>query len=154
MNGLLKIRKLLSKPVLIHGVTIVLTLVVIQLILDAYQDSFLLFMSPLGFAFFMLTQYLIQPIILGALNIVLLHRLYGYEGWQIGFWLNGLFLLLAFSTITIVLQTIFGFATSPYITVAEVFLLPYPFGYLGKFSNRGNKTAAPQQASIAPSKSP
>jgi hypothetical protein len=129
---------------------IVLTLVFIQLILDACQNSFLLYMPPLGFAFFIVIQYLIQPIIVGALNIVLLHRLYGYEGWQTGFWLNGLFLLLAFSTITIVLQTIFGFAASPYITVAEVFLLPYPFGYLGKFSNRGNKTVATQRDSTAP----
>jgi hypothetical protein len=150
---LLRIRKLLSKPVLIHGLIIVLTLVFIQLILDAYQNSFLLYIPPLGFAFFMITQYLIQPIILGALNVVLLHRLYGYEGWQTGFWLNGIFLLLAFSTITVIFQTIFGLAASPYITVAEVLLLPVPFGYLGKFSNRGNKTAAPQQVSPAPATS-
>jgi len=146
-------RKLLSKPVLIHGLIIVLTLVFIQLILDAFQNSFLLYIPPLGFAFFMIIQYLIQPIILGALNVVLLHRLYGYEGWQTGFWLNGIFLLLAFSTITVIFQTIFGLAASPYITVAEVLLLPVPFGYLGKFSNRENKTAAPQQASPAPATS-
>ncbi|MCW4046505.1 MAG: hypothetical protein NWE99_02945 [Candidatus Bathyarchaeota archaeon] len=142
-----RIRKLLSKPVLIHGFIIVLTLTIIQVILDALQKSFLLFMPPLGFAFFMVAQYLIQPIIVGALNIALLHRLYGYEGWQTGFWLNGIFLLLAFSTITVIFQTIFGLAATPYIMVAEVLLLPLPFGYLGKFSNRGNKPAAQQQAS-------
>jgi hypothetical protein len=146
-------RKLLSKPVLVHGVMIVLTLVVIQLILDASQNSFLLFMAPLGFAFFMIAQFLIQPIIVGALNIVLLHRLYGHEGWQTGFWLNGIFLLLAFSTITVIFQTIFGLAATPYILLVEVFLLPVPFGYLGKFSNRGNQPAVPQQASVAPATS-
>jgi hypothetical protein len=139
----------MSKPVLIHGAIIVLTLVIIQVILDAFQNSFLLYMPPLGFAFFMITQFLLQPIILGALNIVLLHRLYGCEGWQTGFWLNGIFLLLAFSTITVIFQTIFGLAATPYILVAEVFLLPLPFGYLGKFSNRGNQPIASQQASTA-----
>ncbi|MBT0158814.1 hypothetical protein G4O51_02385 [Candidatus Bathyarchaeota archaeon A05DMB-2] len=135
----------MSKPVLIHGFIIVLTLAIIQVILDALQKPFLLFMPPLGFAFFMVAQYLIQPIMVGALNIALLHRLYGYEGWQTGFWLNGIFLLLAFSTITVIFQTIFGLAATPYIMIAEVFLMPLPFGYLGKFSNRGNKPATHTQ---------
>jgi hypothetical protein len=146
---LLRIRKMLSKPVLVHGAIIVIALAIIQLILDASQNSFLLFMPPLGFAFFMITQFLIQPIIIGALNIVLLHRLYGCEGWQTGFWLNGIFLLLAFSTLTVIFQTIFGLAATPYILLAEVLLLPVPFGYLGKFSNRGNQPAAPPQSSNA-----
>jgi len=139
-----------SKIILVHGLIIVLTLVFIQLILDVSQNSFLLYMPPIGFAFFLVIQYLIQPIIVGVLNIILLHRFYGYEGWQIGFWLNGLFLLLAFSTTTVVLQTIFGFAASLYITIAEVLLLPCPFGYLGKFSNSGYRTHTPKQDSIAP----
>jgi hypothetical protein len=146
---LLRIRKIMSKPVLIHGAVIVLTLTVIQLILDASQNSFLLYMPPLGFAFFMITQFLIQPILVGALNIVLLHRQYGCEGWQTGFWLNGIFLLLAFSTITVIFQTIFGLAATPYILVAEVLLLPVPFGYLGKFSNRGDKSGTPRQTPSA-----
>lgn len=150
MNGLQRTRKLLSKPVLIHGFIIVLTLAIIQVILDVLQKTFLLFMPPLGFAFLMVAQYLIQPIIVGALNIALLHRLYGYEGWQTGFWLNGIFLLLAFSTITVIFQTIFGLAATPYIMVAEVVLLSLPFGYLGKFSNRGNKPVVQQQAYSAP----
>lgn len=147
---MLKTRKRLSKPILVHGLIIVLALVFIQLILDACQKSFLLYMPPIGFAFFLVIQYLSQPMIVGVLNIILLHLLYCCEGWQTGFWLNGLFLFLVFSTITVVLQTIFGFAAWPYITIAEVLLLPYPFGYLGKFSNRGNKTASPKHNSTAP----
>ncbi len=150
---MLRMRKLLSKPVLVHGAIIVITLAVIQLILDASQNSFLLFMPPLGFAFFMITQFVIQPTIVGALNIVLLHRLYGHEGWQTGFWLNGIFLLLAFSTITVIFQTVFGLAATPYILLAEVFLLPVPFGYLGKFSNRGSQLATQQTPSAPPEQS-
>ena len=50
----------------------------------------------------------IQPIILGVLNIIAIHRLYNCQGWQIGFWLNGLFLLLFFTTINLLIQTVLG----------------------------------------------
>ena len=129
------------KPILIHGFAITLALVSIQLLLDAFQTSFLLYMPPIGFALFLFTTYGIQPIIIGVLNIILLHRLYDCEGWQIGFWLNGFFLLLTFSTVTVLLQTITSLPFFPLITVAEILILPYPFGYLGKFSNRGNRKA-------------
>jgi hypothetical protein len=101
-------------------------------------------MPPIGFAFFLFISYGILPIIIGVLNIVLLHRFYNCDGWEIGFWLNGLFLTLAFSTITILIQTITGL---PFFAIAivELLILPYPFGILGKFSNRGQKTANPQQ---------
>jgi len=105
-------------------------------------------MPPIGFALFLLTTYGIQPIIVGVLNIVVLHRLYDCEGWQIGLWLNGFFLLLIFSTINLLIQTIAGVPLFLGIGVLEIFLLSYPFGYLGKFSNRGcNKS--PQQPSTA-----
>lgn len=152
MNGLLKTRKL-NKRILIHGSVIMLALVFIQLLLDGFQPSFMLYMPPLGFVFFLLVSYGIQPIVVGALNIAILHRLYNLDGWQIGFWLNGLFLLLTFSTINIILQTIIGFAFSSYITIAEMLILPYPFGYLGKFSNRGSKRTCPQQIPVAQSTS-
>jgi hypothetical protein len=142
VSGLHRIRKL-SKQTFIHGLAITIALVVVQLLLDAFQNSFLLFMPPVGFAFFLFISYGIQPIIIGVLNIVMLHRLYKCEGWQIGFWLNGLFLLLTFSTITLLLQTITGL---PFfvIAVVEILILPYPFGVLGKFSNRG-QNANPQK---------
>jgi hypothetical protein len=142
VNGLHRIRKL-SKQTFIHGLAITIALVVAQLLLDAFQNSFLLFMPPIGFALFLFTTYGIQPIIIGVLNIVMLHRLYKCEGWQIGFWLSGLFLLLTFSTITLLMQTITGL---PFFVIApiEILILPYPFGILGRFTNRG-QNANPQK---------
>ena len=135
----------LSKQIFFHGLAIVVALVVIQLLLDVFQTSFLLFMPPIGFALFVIATYGIQPIILGVLNIVVIHRLYNCEGWRIGFWLNGIFLLLAFSTINLLIETIAGVPFSLALGVLEIFLLSYPFGYLGKFSNRGQKSSSPQQ---------
>ena len=130
----------LSKQVFIHGLAIVFFLVLIQLLLDAFQNLFFLYMPPIGFAFFLLATYVIQPIGLGVVNIVVLQRLYGCEGWQIGLWLNGFFLLLIFSTINLLILTIAGVPFSLGMGILEIFLLSYPFGYLGKFSNQGIKT--------------
>jgi hypothetical protein len=138
----------LSKQVLIHGLAIVIPLVVIQLLLDAFQDAFLLYKPPIGFAIFLLTTYGIQPLILGVLNVIVLHRLYDYEGWQLGLWLNGFFLLLIFSTLNLVIQTMAGVPFSLGIGVLEILLLSYPFGYLGKFSNRGCKTIPEQTSTV------
>jgi hypothetical protein len=133
----------LSKQVFTHGLVIVIALVTIQLLLDAFQNMLLLYMPPIGFAIFLVIMLAIQPIILGVLNIYLLHRLYSCEGWQIGFWLNGFFLLLFFSTINLLIQTSTGIPFSLGIGIVEILLLSYPFGYLGKFSNRGCKTRDP-----------
>ena len=133
-----------SKQIFIHGLTILIPLVIIQLMLDVYQNSLLLYMPPIGFALFLLTSYGIQPIIVGVLNIIVMHRLYDCEGWQIGFWLNGFFLLLVFSTINLLLLTMAGLPFSLVVGIVEILLLSYPFGYLGKFSNRGGKEAISQ----------
>ena len=138
-----------SKQIFIHGLTILIPLVIIQLMLDGYQNSLLLYMPPIGFALLLLTSYGIQPIIVGVLNIIVIHRLYDCEGWQIGFWLNGFFLLLVFSTINLLLQTMAGLPFSLGIGIVEILLLSYPFGYLGKFSNRGCKKTNLGQASTA-----
>jgi len=130
-----------SKQIFIHGLTIIISLVTIQLLLDAYLNAFLLYIPPIGFALFLVTMFAIQPLILGVLNIIVLHRLYYCEGWQIGFWLNGFFLLIVFSTINLLIQTMTGVAFSVGVGVVEVFLLSYPFGYLAKFSNRGCKNS-------------
>ena len=130
-----------SKQIFIHGLTIIISLVTIQLLLDAYLNAFLLYIPPIGFALFLVTMFAIQPLILGVLNIIVLHRLYDCEGWQIGFWLNGFFLLIVFSTINLLIQTMTGVAFSVGVGVVEVFLLSYPFGYLAKFSNRGCKNS-------------
>jgi hypothetical protein len=97
-------------------------------------------MPPIGFAIFLLVMFGIQPLILGVLNIIVMHRFYSCEGWQIGFWLNGFFLLLFFATINLVLLTVAAIPFSVVVGVVEVLLLSYPFGYLAKFSNRGFKT--------------
>lgn len=151
MNGLLKTLKQ-AKPVFIYGLILVAALVVIQLLLDALQNSFLLWMPPIGFAFFLFFQYGIQPIIVGVLNVVILRRFYKCEEWQTGFWLSGIFLLLTFTTINVVLETITGLPFAPYIALIDILLLPYLFGHLGKFSNRPRKTANTQQP--APTSAP
>ena len=134
-----------SKQIFMHGLMIVIPLVVIQLLLDVFQNGFLLYMAPIGFALFLLIMFGIQPIIIGVLNIIVIHRFYDCEGWQIGFWLNGIFLLLIFSTINMLIQTIIGIPFSLAVGVVEIFLLSYPFGYLGKFSNRGCKNISEQK---------
>ena len=149
VNGLQKTLNL-SKPVFIHGLALVITMVVIQVLLDVFQNPFLLYMPPIGFALLLLTMYGIQPLILGVLNMVFIHRLYNCEGWQIGFWLNGFFLLLVFSTINLMIQTMVGVPFSIILGALEIVLLSYPFGYLGKFSNRGTQTCQ-QQASTSQS---
>ena len=137
-----------SKQVLIHGLAVIIPLVVIQMLLDAFQNSFLLYKPPIGFALLLFTMYGIQPIILGVLNIIVLHRLYNCEGWQIGFWLNGFFLLLIFSTINLIIQTMAGASFSIILGILEILLLSYPFGYLGKFSNRGCKINPEQLSTV------
>ena len=142
MNGLPRTLKL-SKQVFIHGLVIIIALVTIQLLLDVFQNVFLLYMPPIGFALYIITMFAVQPIILGVLNIIVLHRFYNCEGWQIGFWLNGFFLLIFFSTINLLIQTTAGVPFSLGVGIVEVLLLSYPFGYLGKFSNRGCKNTSP-----------
>jgi hypothetical protein len=139
----------LYKQVLIHGLVIIIALITIQLLMDVFQNAFLIYMPPIGFAIFLITMFVIQPIILGVLNIIVIHRLYNCEGWQIGFWLNGFFLLLTFSTINLLIQTTVGAPFSLGVGIVEVFLLSYPFGYLGKFSNRGYENRSTQQTTTA-----
>jgi hypothetical protein len=150
VNGLQKIlerlpAKLPAKQILIHGLILMIFLVAIQLVLDALQNVFLLFMPPIGFAMLILVMFGVQPVILGVLNIMVQHRFYKCEGWQIGFWLNGFFLVIIFSTINLIIQTMAGAPFSIVIGIAEIFLLAYPFGELGKFSNRGCKTISEQK---------
>ena len=133
----------LLKQVLIQGLVIIITLVTIQLLLNAYEKAFLLYMPPIGFALFLVAMFGIQPIILGVFNIIVLHRIYNCEGWQIGFWLNGFFLLIVFSTVNLMLQTAGGVTFSLNVGIVEVLLLAVPFGFLGKFSNRGCENKSP-----------
>ncbi len=112
------------------------SLTVAEFLLFNFRNSFLLYLPPIGFAFFLLSMFIVQPIIIGALNIIVLHRLNKFEGWQIGFWLNGLFLFLVFSAFNLVFQTITYVSYLSYgFVIAEIILLAYPFGIIAKLSN-------------------
>jgi hypothetical protein len=123
---------------LIQGLILAVILTIIQLSLEGARGSFMSYMPPLGFFFLMFTTYLIQPIVIGVINIFIINVLYGTRGWQVGFWLNGIFLVLLFSTINVVLQTSFGL---PFVYVAsiDIVALALPFGCIARFSNGGWK---------------
>ena len=120
----------------IQGLIVVAILIIIQVWLSSVQGSFMNYLPPLGFAIFILIAYLVQPLILGATNIALINSLHKTRGWQVGFWLNGLFLLLAFSTLNLVLQVTFNLPFLPSIAIIDL-LLSFPFGCLARFSNGG-----------------
>ena len=119
----------------IHGFVILAVLAVGQFVLDMFQISLFTYNPPIGFAFFILTAYAIQPLIVGALNVALTRALHEVEGWRTDFWISGLFLLLVFTTINLLLLTIARLPFSPSLAAAETIILAYPFGYLGKVSN-------------------
>jgi hypothetical protein len=123
---------------LIQGLILAVILTIIQLWLEGARGSFMLYMPPLGFFFLMFTTYLIQPIVIGVINIFIINVLYGTRGWQVGFWLNGIFLVLLFSTVNVVMQTSFGL---PFVYVAsiDIVALALPFGCIARFSNGGWK---------------
>ena len=135
MNGLLKIQPKKILIQFIHGFVILAVLAIAQLLLDASQISFFTYNPPIGFAFFILVAYGIQPLIVGALNVALTRQLHELEGWRTDFWISGLFLLLVFTTINLLLLTVAHLPLSPALAAAETIVLAYPFGYLGKFSN-------------------
>ncbi len=122
-----------------HGLILLAVLAISQSLLDANQNGFLLYMPPIGFVFFLVTSYFIQPLVIGIVNVVVFTRLYHCERCQIGFWLNGLFLFLTFSTLNLLLQTVWAVPFTMTVAVAEVILLCVPFGFLGRFTNGGYK---------------
>lgn len=124
---------------LIHGLLIVCSLIIIQTLLDTAKEGFMMFLPPLGFVFFYVSTYIFGPIAVGAVNIIIMHRLNKVKGWQVGFWLNGLFLMLAFSTTNLILQTALGLPFAPYIALIDLFMLALPFGIIARYSNGGWK---------------
>ncbi len=128
----------LIEKLLLQGLTLAIILIAIQLALEGARDSFMTYMPPLGFFFLMFTTYLIQPIIVGVLNIFIINVLFGTKGWQVGFWLNGIFLLLTFMTMNAVLQTALGLSFTV-VAVIDVVVLAFPFGCIARFSNGGWK---------------
>jgi hypothetical protein len=128
----------LVEKLLIQGVVLSTVLIVIQTQLDGARQSFMSYMPPIGFVLLMLTTYLIQPILIGILNIFIINTLYKTRGWQVGFWLNGIFLVLTFSTINLVLQIAINLPFSSIATV-DIVVLAFPFGCIARFSNGGWK---------------
>jgi len=129
----------LIEKLFLQGLVLTVILVVVQLQLEDARLSFMSYMPPIGFVFLIITTYLIQPLLLGVLNIIVINVLYGTKGWQVGFWLNGIFLLLAFSTVNLVLQTAFAVPFSPLVAVIDILALSLPFGCIARFSNGGWK---------------
>ena len=128
----------LVEKLLIQGLILAIILVVVQNELDGAQQSFMSYMPPIGFALLMFTTYLVQPLLVGVLNIALINALYGTKGWQVGFWLNGIFLVLTFSTINLVLQTTLNLSFTS-AAIIDIVLLALPFGCIARFSNGGWK---------------
>ena len=126
----------LVEKLLIQGLIIVVILIVIQSWLYNVQVSFMDYMPPIGFAFLLAIEYLVQPLILGVTNIAIINSLHKTRGWQVGFWLNGIFLLLAFSTINLILKITFSLPFLPDIALIDL-LLSVPFGCIARFSNGG-----------------
>ena len=120
----------------IQGVITVIILVIIQAWIDDVQQSFMNYLPPIGFALLLLFTYFVQPIILGATNIALINTLHKTRGWQVGIWLNGIFLLLTFATINLILRITFSLSFLPDIAIIDI-LLSFPFGCIARFSNGG-----------------
>jgi hypothetical protein len=122
----------------IQGLILATVLAIIQSELDAARQSFTGYMPPIGFSFLIVIMYLVQPILIGVLNIFIINTLFKTKGWQVGFWLNGIFMVLAFSTINLVLQTSLNLSFT-YAATIDIALLALPFGIIARFSNGGWK---------------
>lgn len=128
----------LVEKLLIQGLILTIVLVIVQAQLDGAKQSFMSYMPPIGFALLLFVTYLVQPILLGVLNILIINAFYGTKGWQVGFWLNGIFLLLVFTAVNMIIQTMLNLSFA-YIAVIDIVLLMFPFGCIARFSNGGWK---------------
>ena len=129
----------LVEKLFIQGLTITIVLIIIQNSIDNATNFLMSYMPPIGFVFLLIITYGIQPLILGALNIILINTLYKTKGWQVGFWLNGIFLLLVFTTVNLLMETVWNLSFLPNVAIIDVLLLSFPFGCIAKFSNGGWK---------------
>lgn len=123
---------------LLQGLILSVIMVGLQSWFEGQLGGFMLYMPPIGLVIYAVLMFVIQPIALGAANIVLINVLFGTRGWQVTFWLNGIFLLLVFITVNIMLRTVFGWPSS-IVMAFDVVLLSLPIGCLARFSNGGWK---------------
>ena len=129
----------LVEKLFLQGLILAIVRIIVQSSLDSSRDFFMSYMPPLGFFFSLTITYGIQPLMIGVLNIIIINTLYKTKGWQVGFWLNGIFLLLVFSTINLLLQTTLRLPFLPYAALIDILLLSFPFGCIARFSNGGWK---------------
>jgi hypothetical protein len=131
-----------SLPLLVkllaEGLTLSIIMVALKAWFDGQLNGFMIYMPPIGLVIYGVLMFLVEPIALGAVNIALINVLFGTRGWQVNFWLNGIFLLLIFTTINVVLQTT-GNLSFTYLVVIDVVGLSFPFGCIARFSNGGWK---------------
>jgi hypothetical protein len=140
VKGFLLANSALLWKLFLQGFILTVILVCVQIGLEASRVGFMNYMSPLGFFFLMLTTYLIQPILVGVLNIFLINVFYKTKGWQVNWWLNGVMLLFAFSAFNVVIQTsLNNIPFLPAIALIDIVVLSFPFGCLARFSNGGWK---------------
>jgi len=71
----------LVEKLLIQGLILTVVLIVVQAQLDNARQSFMSYMPPIGFALLIFTTYLVQPILLGVLNIFIINTLFKTKGW-------------------------------------------------------------------------
>ena len=128
----------LVEKLLIQGFILAVVLSIIQVYLNGACNGFMVYMPPLGFVFLEFITYILQPIMIGILNIFIINTLFKTKGWQVGFWLNGIFLLLAFSSVNLVLQTQFNLSFTS-AALIDIIVLSLPFGCIARFSNGGWK---------------
>jgi hypothetical protein len=128
----------LVEKLLIQGLILAIVLSVVQMYLDGALNAYMVYMPPLGFALLVFVTYIVQPIMIGILNIFIINTLFKTKGWQVEFWLNGIFLLLAFSSINLVLQTQFNLSFTS-TALIDIIVLALPFGCIARFSNGGWK---------------
>ena len=128
----------LVEKLFIQGLILTIILIVMQVWINDVTADFIAYMPPIGFALLIAVTYFAQPLILGVFNIVIINVVYKVKGWQVGFWLNGVFLLLTFSTLNLVLQLAFQLPFLPYVALIDL-LLSFPFGCIARFSNGGWK---------------
>ena len=126
------------EKLLIQGLILAIALSVVQMYLDGARNAYMVYMPPLGFALLVFVTYIVQPIMIGILNIFIINTLFKTKGWQVEFWLNGIFLLLAFSSINLVLQTQFNLSFTS-TALIDIIVLALPFGCIARFSNGGWK---------------
>jgi len=126
----------LAEKLFIQGLTVVIILIVIQAWLNGVQQSLMNYLPPIGLVISLLITYFVQPLILGATNIALINSLHKTKGWQVGIWLNGIFLLLTFTTVNLILRVTFNLSFLPSIAIIDL-VLSLPFGCIARFSNGG-----------------